>query len=262
VSESQCVLTLNARDAMAGVAQAKLTIELSNVTLDAKAASLREEMVAGEYVQLAVTDNGSGMTPEVKARIFEPFFTTKPQGQGTGLGLATCQGIVKQSGGYLAVNSEVGVGTTFKVLLPRVNEEAEVVTHNAETFETQTGTGTVLLVEDEPMLREPGLTVLAELGYDVLCAENGRDALRVLAAHPERKIDLLFTDVVMPEMGGKELAENIRAQHPETPVVFCSGYTEDAVFHNGSLEPGVFFLQKPYTISGIAQKLSEVLAAA
>ncbi len=255
-------LAVNARDAMANVPHAKLTIELTNATLDAHAAALREEIAPGEYVQLSVTDNGCGMPPEVKARIFEPFFTTKPQGQGTGLGLATCQGIVKQSGGYLAVYSEIGVGTTFKVLLPRVNDEAEAVTQHAEKYETRCGTGTVLLVEDEPMLRELGLTVLAELGYDVLCAENGREALRLLQEHPGRHIDLLLTDVVMPEMGGKELATHIRERDPQTRVVFCSGYTEDAVFHNGSLEPGVFFLQKPYTISGIAQKLSEVLAVA
>ncbi len=255
-------LAVNARDAMAGVAQAKITIELSNVTMDARAAALRDEVAPGEYVQLSVTDNGTGMPPEVQARIFEPFFTTKPQGQGTGLGLATCVGIIKQSGGYLAVYSEVGVGTIFKVLLPRVNEKAEAVVPTAETSEIQQGTGLVLLVEDEPMLRELGLTVLTELGYEVLRAENGRDALRVLAEHPETTIDLLFTDVVMPEMGGKELAEKVRAEYPETRVIFCSGYTEDAVFHNGSLEPGVFFLQKPYTMSDIAQKLSEVLTAA
>jgi CheY-like chemotaxis protein len=174
--------------------------------------------------------------------------------------LATCHGIVKQSGGHISVYSEPGCGTTFKVYLPKVNEAAEPLVTNAETLATPAGSGTVLLVEDEPMLRELGLTVLQELGYEVLAAENGKEALALLDAHPEKRIDLLLTDVVMPEMGGKELAEKLRPLSPKTKVIFCSGYTEDAIFHSGGLEAGVYFLQKPYTVAAVAQKVSEVLA--
>jgi CheY-like chemotaxis protein len=255
-------LAVNARDAMEGVADAKLTIELQNATLDESYCDERIEVVPGDYVMLAISDNGGGMPPEVKARLFEPFFTTKGQGKGTGLGLATCHGIVKQSGGHIAVYSEVGRGTTFKVYLPRVEEEAVPIQHDAEAISFSSGTGTILLVEDEPMLRELGITVLQELGYEVLCAENGRDALRVVAEHSDKTIDLLLTDVVMPEMGGKELAEKLLPLRPRTRVIFCSGYTEDAIFHSGGLEAGVFFLQKPYTIAAVAQKVSEAMASA
>jgi PAS domain S-box-containing protein len=253
-------LAVNARDAMEGVAEAKLTIELRDAVLDETYAELRGDVQPGEYVLLAISDNGCGMPPEVRARLFEPFFTTKAQGKGTGLGLATCHGIVKQSGGHISVYSEPGCGTTFKVYLPKVNEAAEAIVTNAETLATPAGTGTVLLVEDEPMLRELGLTVLQELGYEVLAAENGKEALALVDAHPDKRIDLLLTDVVMPEMGGKELAEKLRPLSPKTKVIFCSGYTEDAIFHSGGLEAGVYFLQKPYTVAAVAQKVSEVLA--
>ena len=255
-------LAVNARDAMKGTAKAKLTIELRNAVLDAAYCDGRDEVEPGSYVLLAISDNGCGMTPEVQARIFEPFFTTKSQGEGTGLGLATCHGIVKQSGGHMAVYSEVGCGTTFKVYLPLVDEAATPVHHDGEAITFSSATGTILLVEDEPMLRELGITVLQELGYEVLTAENGCDALRVLAGHPGKIIDLLFTDVVMPEMGGKELAEKLRPLSPGTKVIFCSGYTEDAIFHSGGLQDGVYFLQKPYTISSVTKKLNEVLGNA
>ncbi len=253
-------LSVNARDAMPG--GGALTIETGNVTLDENYAGQRDEVTAGEYVMLAISDSGTGMPPEVLARLFEPFFTTKEQGKGTGLGLATCYGIVKQSGGHIAVYSEVGRGTTFKVFLPRVNEAAEPFVQEAESNEVPQGRETVLLVEDEPMLRELGLTVLGELGYRVFTAENGCEALRVLRENPGEHIDLLVTDVVMPQMGGKELVENLRPLSPHTKVIFCSGYTEDAIFHNGGLEAGVYFLQKPYTVAAVAQKVRDVLAAA
>ncbi len=255
-------LAVNARDAMEATPAARMTIELCNVTLDMGYCGERSEVTPGEYVLLAISDNGSGMTPEVRQRLFEPFFTTKGQGKGTGLGLATCHGIVKQSGGHIAVYSEVGCGTTFKVYLPRVDEAATPIHHDAEAITAVAGTGTVLLVEDEPMLRELGITVLQELGYDVLSAENGRDALRIVADNPGRTIDLLLTDVIMPEMGGRELVEKLRPISPHTKVIFCSGYTEDAIFHTGSLEAGVFFLQKPYTVAAVARKLNEALASA
>lgn len=252
-------LAVNARDAMEGIPGARLTIEVQNTSLDETYTAVRNEVTPGEYVLLAISDNGCGMSAEVRARMFEPFFTTKPQGQGTGLGLATCHGIIKQSGGHIEVYSEVGRGTTFKVYLPRVEGVAEIAQFQPETLLTPSGHGTVLLVEDEPMLRELGITVLQELGYEVLTAGNGREALQVLADEPTRRIDLLFTDVSMPVMGGKELVERVRPMIPEIKVIFCSGYTEDAILHSSGLDAGVFFLQKPYTIAAVAQKLNEAL---
>jgi signal transduction histidine kinase/CheY-like chemotaxis protein len=250
-------LAVNARDAMPG--GGTLTIETRNLTLDRNYAALRDEVIPGEYVMLGVSDTGIGMPPEILAHLFEPFFTTKGQGKGTGLGLATCHGIVKQSGGHIAVYSEVGKGTTFKIYLPRVNEAAEPWVQEIVDDTLPQGRETILLVEDEPMLLELGLTVLGELGYRVFIAANGRDALRVLLDNPEENFDLVLTDVVMPEMGGKELVDHLRKLSPATKVVYCSGYAEDAIFHSGGLESGVFFLEKPYTVSGIAQKVREAL---
>jgi PAS domain S-box-containing protein len=256
-------LAANARDAMNGKLGAKLTLELYNVRLDESDPHVPEDTVRGEYVELSITDNGCGMQPEVMAHLFEPFFTTKPQGKGSGLGLATCHGIVKQSGGHIAVYSDVGRGTTLKVYLPRVDEEPNTMKRVVEPQPAiPTGKGTILLVEDEPMVRELGRTVLEELGYEVTAASNGKEALRILAERKEGPFDLLFTDVVMPEMGGRELAEKLRPLCPATKVIFCSGYTEDAVFHSGGLEKGVYFLQKPYTVAGIAQKVSSVMTGA
>ena len=210
----------------------------------------------------AISDNGCGISPEVQARLFEPFFTTKEVGKGTGLGLATCHGIIRQSSGHIAVYSEVGRGTTFKIYLPRVYEEIETVVVRDRPPELSQGTETVLLVEDEPMLRELGLLVLSGLGYRVLPADNGVHALRVLEQHRGQPIHLLVTDVVMPEMGGKELSEHFRAISPQTKVLFCSGYTEEAIFHAGNLEQGVSFLQKPYSIDSFAHKVRSVLGLA
>ncbi len=251
-------LVVNARDAMAG---GKLTIEISNVTLDETYASLRADVSPGEYVMLAITDTGTGMPPEVQSRLFEPFFTTKEIGKGTGLGLATSHGIVKQSGGHIAVYTELGIGTTFRVYLPRVDESVDPIRRSEEPATVHTGDATILLVEDEPMLRELGLTVLRELGYQVMVAANGREALQMVASQPDVVIDLLLTDVVMPEMGGMELVEKLRPISPKTRVIYCSGYTEDAIFHNGGLEEGVYFLQKPYTVATVAQKVHDVLKA-
>ena len=253
-------LAVNARDAMEGTSNAKLTIELADVTLDENYASSRIDVKPGPYVLMAISDNGGGMPPDVLARLFEPFFTTKELGKGTGLGLATCHGIIKQTGGHIAVYSELNRGTTFKVYLPRVDEEAQPIRHTTTSLIAPSGTGTILLVEDEPMLRELGRTVLQELGYEVFCAANGKEALRLVQETPDAHFDLLFTDVIMPEMGGKELAEKLRPISPDTKVVFCSGYTEDAIRHIGGLETGVFFIQKPYTLSTVAQKLNEILS--
>lgn len=250
-------LAVNARDAMPE--GGCLTIDVSNTVLDETYTSQRMEVKPGQYVVLAVSDTGSGMSAEVKKRIFEPFFTTKGQGKGTGLGLATCHGIVKQSGGHIAVYSEMGVGTTFRVYLPRCEEYASPLPEKPTPSAAPAGHETVLLVEDEPMLRELGTTVLEELGYRVLSAENGCDALRIVNENPGVTIDLLLTDVVMPKMGGRELAQQLRPMHPGAKVIFCSGYTEDAILHSGSLEAGAFFLQKPYSVAAVAQKVRDVL---
>jgi two-component system, cell cycle sensor histidine kinase and response regulator CckA len=252
-------LAVNARDAMPE--GGKLTIEVRNAHLDELYATERMEVTPGEYVLLAVSDTGCGMSAEVRARMFEPFFTTKEQGKGTGLGLATCHGIIKQSGGHIAVYSEVGVGTSFMVYLPKTDEEATPLPVGEAPQPTPNGHETVLLVEDEPMLRELGQMVLEELGYRVLVAENGCDALRVVQETPDMPIDLLFTDVVMPKMGGRELAEKLRPIQPQAKVIFCSGYTEDAIIHSGSLEAGAFFLQKPYSVASIAQKVRNALSS-
>lgn len=250
-------LAVNARDAMPK--GGRLTIETANITLDEEYARQRSEVAAGRYVMLAVSDNGSGMTPEVRARLFEPFFTTKELGKGTGLGLATCHGIVKQSGGHIAVYSEPGEGTTFKVFLPRVDAPDEVVAKVEPPKGIPRGTETVLFVEDEPMLRDLGVTYLTELGYTVLSASNGRQALNLVHANAGKQIDILVSDVVMPEMGGKDLASFLHGISPQTKVLFCSGYTEEAVNLRGTMGSGTEFIPKPYTIAALAAKVRELL---
>jgi PAS domain S-box-containing protein len=252
-------LAVNARDAMVG--GGNMTIETCNVTLDADYARLHPEVLPGPYVMLAVSDNGMGMSADTKARIFEPFFTTKAVGAGTGLGLATCHGIVKQSGGHIAVYSELGHGTTFKVYLPPTAES--LTPQNGECAgELRHGSETVLLVEDEPMVRELSRLALSSLGYQVYEAPNGREALERMKELGETFVDLLVTDVVMPEMGGRELAERLRVLSPRTRVLFSSGYTYDAIERTDLLAEGIFFLQKPYTVSQLAEKAREVLAGA
>jgi two-component system cell cycle sensor histidine kinase/response regulator CckA len=245
-------LAVNARDAMPK--GGNLTIRTENVGLGP-----RSDTGAGDYVLVSVSDTGVGMTREVQARIFEPFFTTKELGKGTGLGLATCHGIIKQSGGHIGVFSEVGKGTTFKVLLPRVNEPLDPVATKAPDAPRSPANGheRVLLVEDEPMLRELAVTLLKTLGYEVLTAENGVQALEVVKGLRNTPLDLLITDVVMPEMGGRELAEKLCTLCPNTRVLFCSGYTEDSVI--AGAEAAGRFLQKPYTMATLGQKAREIL---
>jgi two-component system, cell cycle sensor histidine kinase and response regulator CckA len=250
-------LSVNARDAMPR--GGKLTIETGNVTLDEDYARLRPEVKAGDYVMLAVSDNGTGMPPEVQARLFEPFFTTKDAGKGTGLGLATCHGIVKQSGGHIAVYSELGQGTTFKVYLPRVGAPVETTSQSGPDIELPRGLETVLLVDDEPMVRELGASFLGRLGYTVLVANNGRQAMNLVHASSNKQIDLLLTDVVMPEMGGRDLADFMRSVSPKTRVLFCSGYTEDVASLRGATGSLVTFLPKPFTVAALAKKVREVL---
>ena len=252
-------LVVNARDAMLN--GGRLMIETSNVTLDQEHASQHEGMPPGQYVLLTVSDTGTGMTPEVKQRIFDPFFTTKKQGEGTGLGLATCHGIVKQSGGYIEVTTELGHGSTFWIYLPEVEGESKIEPRREESRNMPGGNETVLLVEDEPSVRGLAVMILRRLGYKVLEAASGNEALSIVDKTTDVTIDLLLTDVVMPQMSGKQLADRLHASHPEIKVLFASGYTEDAIVEQGILLPGLNFLHKPYTPSILAQRVREVLEA-
>lgn len=250
-------LAVNARDAMQE--GGTLTIETHNVDLDSLFPdSLDQPIAEGRYVMLAVTDTGSGMSAEIKARIFEPFFTTKPQGKGTGLGLATCYGIMKQSGGHISVYSEPGQGTSFKVYFPRVSGEAQEVPEDEIPDQELNGSETVLLVEDEPVVRDLTASVLQARGYTVLQARDGAEALTASKNH-RRRIHLLLTDTVMPGMNGRELAERLLAKRPDTKVLYMSGYTDKAIVQHGILGPGIAFLQKPFKARALAAKVREVL---
>jgi CheY-like chemotaxis protein len=248
-------LAVNARDSMPQGGQ--LSIETKNAELDESYTNAHPEARPGRFVMLAISDNGCGMTPEVKARIFEPFYTTKSVGQGTGLGLAVVHGIIKQSGGNIDVYSEVGIGTTFRIYLPTVQQPAAGTQSEAPELASQ-GCETILLVEDEESVRELATLVLQGCGYTVMTAPEGLAALQLMATC-RQKIDLLLTDVVMPRMGGRKLAETLLAQHPELRVLFMSGYTDDAVVRHGVLQANANFLQKPFTPNSLAKKVRDVL---
>ena len=250
-------LAVNARDAMPR--GGKLTIETANTTLDAEYARFHGPIKPGEYIMLAISDTGSGMDDETQNRIFEPFFTTKGL-KGTGLGLSTVYGIVKQSDGYIWVYSEVGKGTTFKIYLPRVTEAGEVI--GAEPVVNvpalQHANETILLVEDEDSLRQMDKIYLERQGFTVLEAQDASVALKISANYPA-PIHLLLTDVIMPGMNGRVLAERIAAQRPDTKILYMSGYTENAIGHNGVLDTGIVLLQKPFTLPALKAKVREVL---
>ena len=249
-------LAVNARDAMPE--GGRLTIETANVELDESYARTHATVLPGPYVMLAVTDTGIGMDKKTQSHMFEPFFTTKEKDKGTGLGLATVYGIVKQSKGYIWVYSEPGQGTTFKIYLPRLEAGIQEVRVEKASPSLLKGEETILVVEDEGMLRELACLFLQESGYKVLDAASGAEAVEVSKRHPG-PIQLLMTDAVMPGMPGRELAQKLLQVRPETKVLYVSGYTDDSVLRNGLLEAGTAFLQKPFTRDALARKVREVL---
>jgi CheY-like chemotaxis protein len=251
-------LAVNARDAMPG--GGKLTIETSNVVLSEEFSQRHHPVTPGVYVMLAISDTGEGMDEKTASKIFEPFFTTKEQGKGTGLGLSTVYGIVKQSGGFIWVYSEIGKGSTFRVYFPRTEVSGDVRDKTVPPVEDLRGEKTILLVEDDESIRRLAAGILGLYGYTVVPAGDGEEALRLAGAH-EGEISLLLTDVVMPRMGGRELYDRIRQQRPEIKVLYMSGYTDNAIVHQGVLDQGTAFLQKPYSPTSLAKKVREVLEA-
>jgi len=249
-------LAVNSRDAMP--TGGSITIETANVDLDEAYAREHAGALPGRYVMLAVSDTGIGMDAETRSQVFEPFFTTKELGKGTGLGLATVYGIVKQSGGYVWVYSEPGHGATFKIYLPRVDEQPEAENLAAPETPVAGGRETVLIAEDDPAVRKIVGEVLTQKGYRVLRAPDGPAALEISRAEPG-KIHLLVTDLVMPGMTGRELAEALVAERPGLPVLYMSGYTDDAVVRHGVLQEGMPYLQKPFAPRALASRVREVL---
>jgi CheY-like chemotaxis protein len=252
-------LVVNARDAMPD--GGTLTIETANVDVDEVYAAAHEGLAPGRYVMLAVHDTGQGIDAGTKSRLFEPFFTTKEPGKGTGLGLATVYGIVKQSGGYVAVESEPGNGAVFKVFLHRIEPGADEVERVLPIdAERPRGSETILLVEDEEVVRQLVREILEVYGYSVIEARNGAEALE-LGREFAGSIQLLVTDVVMPKMSGRELGERLVAIHPETRVLYMSGYTDGAIGQHGVLDAYTELLEKPFTFDALAQKVRKVLDA-
>ncbi|HJU12613.1 MAG TPA: ATP-binding protein, partial [Candidatus Binataceae bacterium] len=252
-------LAVNARDAMSK--GGKLTLETGNVLLDEAYASAHSEVRAGAYVLFAVSDTGPGIPPEIRDKVFEPFFTTKEVGYGTGLGLSMVYGFVKQSGGHVKLYSEEGLGTTFKIYLPRAMSETDTGDVDIEVQHAATGEETILVVEDDAMVRKSVTTQLASLGYRTLTASNGAEALAI--ADKGGPFDLLFTDLIMPgTMNGSDLANEMLKRRPQLKILFTSGYTQRALVHHGRLAPGVLLLAKPYRTSDLARMVRQALSAA
>ncbi|HLO39444.1 MAG TPA: ATP-binding protein [Phycisphaerales bacterium] len=249
-------LTVNARDAMPS--GGKLTIATRNIFLDEAYCRRNAGATPGEHVAISVTDTGVGMSPEVLERLFEPFFTTKGPGKGTGLGLATCHGVIRQSGGHIAVESEIGRGTSVRILLPREPEDALAALELKPNAPASGGSETILLVEDNAMVRDLVHSTLTRAGYRVLAAENGPRAIH-LAADTIGSIDLLITDVVMPEMNGVRLAEAIQHTRPQIKILYMSGYTEETILRHGVESQLVAFLPKPFSIEALLLKIRSVL---
>jgi len=250
-------LAINARDAMPD--GGRIVIETSSIELGGGFAGSHEEIRPGVYTLISVSDTGTGISSDVQKKIFEPFFTTKEVGKGTGLGLATVYGIIKQHQGYIYVDSKINQGTKFRIYLPVVQEEAERIKKKINKSKPK-GTETVLVVEDEPSLRKLIVDMLRQLGYKTLEAPNGETALQIGSSHQET-IHLLLTDVIMPGMKGNELAEALKADRQEMKVIFMSGYADDMIAHHGVLDPGLHFIQKPLPPSKLARKIRDVLDA-
>jgi CheY-like chemotaxis protein len=249
-------LVVNARDAMP--AGGCLTVKTENIEFTGRAAKRHIALESGSYVVLSVTDNGVGMDADTQSHIFEPFFTTKEVGKGTGLGLATVYGIVKQSGGSIWVYSELGKGTIFRIYLPRVDTIAAKEEHENAPQPVAKGDETILLVEDEDMVRNLAKDILEDYGYSVLIAANGGEGLRVCREF-DGDIHLIITDVVMPQMSGPEMAESVQVLRPETSVLYMSGFTDDAVVRHGVLTEDMCFIQKPFSAESLAFKVREIL---
>ncbi|MDB6123847.1 MAG: uncharacterized protein JWQ71_2840 [Pedosphaera sp.] len=249
-------LAVNARDAMPR--GGKLTISTTNVTIDQKTHFRNRTLDVGDYVLLALTDNGVGMSAEVQSHLFEPFFTTKGLGKGTGLGLATCYGIICQSGGDIRVYSEPSSGTTFKIYLPRTDAKLDS-TANLEPKQLPAGTESILVVEDDAAVRRLAVIILRERGYRVQESNNAFEALALIRKNA--RFDLVVTDVIMPQMSGKDLYDQLKSQMPQTKVLLMSGYTDDALAHHGVLDEGLCFLEKPFSPARLARKVREVLDA-
>jgi len=251
-------LVVNARDAMPN--GGKITVETGNAMLDQDYARAHPGAAPGDYVMLSVSDTGTGMSDEVKAHLFEAFFTTKPKGKGTGLGLATCQTIVQQCGGHIAISSQVGQGATFRVYFPQVQEAIKLSDTSFKRKQPlPRGTETLLVVEDEPAVRHLACDVLHAQGYEVLSATNGQDGLHVARQHKGAAMSLVITDVIMPRMGGKVMSEWLKSSFPHIKILYTSGYTDDAIAHHGVLDQGVAFLPKPYTPATLTRAVRELL---
>jgi CheY-like chemotaxis protein len=249
-------LCINAKDAIDGVG--KLTIETGIKTFDEEYCKEHAGFIPGDFVLLAVSDNGCGMDKDTLDNIFEPFFTTKEMDKGTGLGLATIYGIVKQNSGFINVYSEPGQGSTFKIYLPRLVTDEDTDMTVPEKKAAAGGTETILLVEDEPMILDMTTTMLEMLGYTVLAAASPDEAIRLAKDHTG-KIHLLMSDVVLPEMNGRDLAAQITALYPGIRLLFMSGYTANVIAHHGVLDDGVAFMQKPFLMADMTEKVREVL---
>ena len=249
-------LCVNARDAMPD--GGRLGIETGNSELDESFCHMHPDVEPGRFVRIAVIDDGQGMSEEVRQRIFEPFFTTKSEGRGTGLGLAMVFGAVKQACGVIDVYSELGMGTTFRIYLPRIEEPSEHLEQVMGRVELPRGNELILLVEDSASVRELAAAMLKRLGYHVLIAANGGEALLIAEQHRE-VIDLLFTDVVMPGMNGRDLSERLQKSHPEMRVLFASGYTENTIAHHKVMDESMTYIGKPYSLQALSVKVRRVL---